>query len=558
MRSAVSWIGNFLLLVTLPAGAVADLADCRDRVAEESSRYASLALRKIDTCHQGQLRGKLPPSLDCSDPSAWSGTAFAGATRSLERQAERMSRAVASRCAEQEPAFTTCPDPCAAAIDTIEDIDGCYRCLAGSCTISVMTSVYGSTMSGAATRSVTRCYRRIGTAARKYFHQRQKLIRKCEANQRAGREGFVGIDCAGLGGEAHPYRATVERYVERLAKSLASCSTRDNVDIGADLSSCGTDVASETACVASVVDTCLAGMIGSVYAPPTPIPTGTSTPTKTPTPTPTKTVTCAPTGTPYCTTSTCLPCEESRPGCYTQACGLCVPYSNPCQPGSVRGQFCVHGPLPSCLQCPCLTTTPTKTPTPTPTPTPTQTPTCAPTGTPYCSTGSCQPCPESRPGCYAQTCGLCVPYSSSCPSGAVRDDFCVHQPYSSCLQCPCLTMTPTRTSTPTPTPSPTRTLVDCGASAPVVEPLPPVTDTLLLEITGSVYVHGPYSAIEACSEAGCTTTNLPTAHPTTHPFTAYVDLQPDTLNHVSICTRNPICGDVACAATQEVLQSSGP
>jgi hypothetical protein len=470
-----------LLLSAMPGAASANEADCRDRVAQESVRYASLELRKVDLCHQGKLRGKLPTSLNCTDPNEWVGTAYAGAAGSLHRQEERMSRAIAASCTPSIPgeqaAFTVCPEPCAGAIDAVDDVADCYRCLSASCATAVMESVYGVSAGGSATRSVTRCYRRIGAAARKYFQQRETLIRKCLASQRDGREGFGGVDCAGLSGATHPYRANADRNLERLAGSLQFCAARDQVDIDIDLNSCGTDIASEAACVTSAIDTCLAGLVGGIYATPTPTPTESATPTNTPTPTPT----------------------------------------------------------------------------------PTRTPTCAPTGTPYCSTTACQPCAESRPGCYIHPCGLCVPYSNPCQAGAARDPLCVHQPYSSCLQCPCLTMTPTRTATPTPTrtPSPTSTVVDCGASAPAVNPLPSVTNEVLLEITGSVFVHGPYSRIVACSEAGCTTTNLPTSHPVTHPFTAYVELQPDTLNHISICTQNPICGDVACAAEQEVLQGGG-
>lgn len=491
MKLASILIGGGLALFVIPQTTAAESIACRDRVARESVRYASLVLRKVEDCHQGQLRGKLPASHECADPSQWDGTEFAGAARSLDVQAARLVRAIAASCTPSSPdddiGFTTCPAPCGAEIDGVGDVGDCSLCLARHCATSVMASIYGASQGGSGTRSVTRCYRRIGGAARKYFHKRQQLILECETNRREGREGFDGVDCAGLSGASHPYRATVDRLLERLVRSLQACTTRDAVDLGADMDSCGTDVASEAACVAASVDTCLNGMLGSVYATPTPVPTETPTSTNTP------------------------------------------------------------------------TLTPTSTSTETPTPTPTPTPSCAPTGTPYCSKTTCQPCAEIRPGCYAHACGLCVEYGIPCQPGAAREDFCVSQPYATCSNCPCVTFTPTRTGTPTRTPSPvvTSTPVDCGASAPQPNPLPSVTDELLLEITGSVFVHGPYSVIEACSEAGCTTTNLPTAHPQTHGFTAAVELQPETLNHISICTKNPICSDVACAAVREVVHSSG-
>ena len=116
---------------------------------------------------------------------------------------------------------------------------------------------------------------------------------------------------------------------------------------------------------------------------------------------------------------------------------------------------------------------------------------------------------------------------------------------------------PTATRTPTSImPNPTSTIVDCGARAPVVSPLPaPVTDQPTVTLTGTVYVHGPYSRLRVCG-ADCSEQALGSQHPAVQQFSITAALRPNDTTELELCTLNPICGDIACAEPIAVTHRS--
>lgn len=133
-----------------------------------------------------------------------------------------------------------------------------------------------------------------------------------------------------------------------------------------------------------------------------------ATPTRTPTPD-LRTPTCAPTGTPYCAGTGCVPCPTSGPNCLAVPCGSCVEAPQ-CPSGSARQPGCRSRDLLTCSDCPCDPFTPTPSP-----PTPTATP-AGPTATPQavctqplCNTGSVLICTNGCPGGCGVICATPTP-----------------------------------------------------------------------------------------------------------------------------------------------------
>lgn len=242
-------------------------AQCRLKAGTAYRIYGRDYTTRAARCHLKRMLGKFPPAVDCDDPSTWVANGLLRDSTGLATAAQRLRDAVNScKPTITTPAslgYTTCPAPCGAvAINTFDDLGECLLCLTDDCLGSAVESVFGVPPLPIE-RTQRKCQERIGRELVLYYNKRSLHEQVCELRKELENPGYIGIDCTDFTNPLHPLARRLERIHEKLEKLVAKrCA---DVDIGAQLDSCGTDVASEQTCLKAAVEQCTELLFDAAY-----------------------------------------------------------------------------------------------------------------------------------------------------------------------------------------------------------------------------------------------------------------------------------------------------
>ncbi len=268
VRLAPALLGFATLLITLTANAfTTPEAQCRLKAGTAYRAYGRDYAVRATKCHRDRMLGKLSPAADCDDPSTWAANGLTKDVAGLAAAEQRL-RDVVNSCSPDilTPAslgYTTCPAPCdGVAVTTFDDLGECLYCLTDDCLRGAIESTYGVPPL-LLEKEPRKCQERVGRDLVKYFNKRAVTEQICEFRKELGEDDYVGVDCTDFGDPLHPLAPRIERALAKLEKQVAKrCA---GVDIGAQLDSCGTDVASEQLCLEAAVEQCTSRLFGAAY-----------------------------------------------------------------------------------------------------------------------------------------------------------------------------------------------------------------------------------------------------------------------------------------------------
>jgi hypothetical protein len=262
-----------VLVLALAGSAGAELTEpkdkqCRLKTAEAARGHALFLTKRIGYCHQQRLAGRIPAAVDCNDPSTWAVSGFPRGvdleTKALKRLSDRVATCKATGTLA-DLGYGACPAPCGAI--TVTDIDSltdCVRCKAEDCTLAAVTTIFGTPALGME-RPAMKCQERAGRHLTLYLKNRGFFQNVCEYARSVERIGFESADCIAIEDMEHPFYSRLRLFRQKQEKVLRDrCAA---VDIGADLTSCGTDVDSLVACVAAEVQACTDELFLMAYPP---------------------------------------------------------------------------------------------------------------------------------------------------------------------------------------------------------------------------------------------------------------------------------------------------
>jgi hypothetical protein len=257
--------------VVLTAGAAsaftATEAQCRLKAGTAYRAYGRSYAVRAGKCHRDRMSGKLPPAIDCDDPSTWVANGFVKGYDGLVAAEQRLRDGVNS-CSPDiaVPAslgYTSCPAPCAAInIASFDDLGECLFCLTDDCLRGAVDTVFGVPPLPI-TKLPQKCQERVGRDLVIYFNKRSVTEQICELRKELGKHNYVGLDCTDFGNPLHPLAPRIQRATDKLDKLVAKrCA---GVDLVADLDTCGTDIAAEQACLKNAVEQCTQSLFEAAY-----------------------------------------------------------------------------------------------------------------------------------------------------------------------------------------------------------------------------------------------------------------------------------------------------
>lgn len=257
-----------LISLSMPAAAFTRAeVQCRLKAATAYRIYGRDYATRAVRCHLKRMLGKYPPAVDCDDPATWLANGLEREVTGLAHARQRLRFAVNS-CnpgivAPASLGYTTCPAPCAAgSIDTFDDLADCLLCLTDGCLTGAVESIAGLPPLPIE-KTPRKCQERVGRELVTYYNKRSLNEHVCQLRQELGKQDYVGIDCTDFTNPLHPLARRIERTRAKLDKLVARrCA---DVDIGAQLDSCGTDVPSEQACLKANVEQCTALLFEVAY-----------------------------------------------------------------------------------------------------------------------------------------------------------------------------------------------------------------------------------------------------------------------------------------------------
>jgi len=259
---------------------------CRTNIGKRIRVYSDKVLKTYEYCHKQQRKLNLPLSVDCTDLDD---PGFPlNKSEALVKQVGKTAENIVKKCLDAATptanGYDTCPSPCdlvVPAIVTYTDVSNCLTCLAEDEMRTAVIDAYGSNPDlTTVSNDARKCQEsNINTSLRKYTKTRIMEQQRC---QRDEDEGDIGsTDCVAV-----DLRGKIAKAESKLIVKIAKCTDLDL----AELTSCGTTVATEQACILAAGQGVADNLFAEVYPVPDP------TPTPTPTVTPTATLTVTPTG----------------------------------------------------------------------------------------------------------------------------------------------------------------------------------------------------------------------------------------------------------------------
>jgi hypothetical protein len=208
-----------ILLGAAPASAQDPLA-CRDAIANAARKYTNTAMKALQKCEEGVLKGKIMgPCPDSGASTAISGAAgkmadkingaCSGVSLTDMGFAGKVNRCTGgmgagNRCVDHfdcefppvgpDPNDGTCDpvdecpaflngtlfDGCSAPLTTSQTVADCIECAALAKAQSVIDTFYGSLDAASTDKDDLACQKEIGKRAAKYFDAVEKALTKCE------------------------------------------------------------------------------------------------------------------------------------------------------------------------------------------------------------------------------------------------------------------------------------------------------------------------------------------------------------------------------------------
>lgn len=255
-------VGAAILVATSGAALAlvdGDVARCRSRIAVQVRNLADTVLARMVACHAQRMRGELPASTDCGDADGPSFPAQSAAT--IAAAVDALGSRVASACSAVTPAATghdDCPSPCDAEVTTVAsfaDVAACLACQVENEAEAAIDEAYGGDPPVGVATAAAQCQSSaVGRKLKSYVRAVLQGRKVCQTREDAG--SISGIDCASA-----DVTGAIASAALRLARGIASCSDDDL----ALLTSCGTDVATEQACVRAAGDAMASDLFALVY-----------------------------------------------------------------------------------------------------------------------------------------------------------------------------------------------------------------------------------------------------------------------------------------------------
>lgn len=239
---------------------------CRRRVGIAVRGFSKAMAVRTLFCHREREAGRAFEGTDCNAPDTWDGVFPKGAFfYSLD--SARPERIVGMCNADSTLAglgYTSCPAPCDGLPLTTEDeLAACMTCVTLDAFTTAATTIYGTPPIDLE-RGPQKCQERFGRHFITYLNRRLFLQDHCQFKKERGKPGYAGVaDCSDLDDPSHPSYSRLQSQIAKLDRLIDKrCS---GVDLGADLATCGSDVASLQACIKSAVDTNAVGLFSVIF-----------------------------------------------------------------------------------------------------------------------------------------------------------------------------------------------------------------------------------------------------------------------------------------------------
>jgi len=259
------------LLVTLPHTASGDEATrralCRLSFGNTVRQRVAFVSTQVWLCHHRRLLGRIPASIDCSDMSTWDGAAYTDGVEALARGLQR-TLAQSEACTvptTSEVGYTSCPAPCAGLpTTTFPELGLCMECLTQASALTALQDTLGMPPVGAG-RAPHACQQIIARSMIIYLNKRMKMQHDCQVLKEVQKPGFVGVDCGDIHQPTHPYITRAQRALEKITRNITRrCAP---VMLASELDTCGTDAASEAACVVDAANQWTNTLMTALYPP---------------------------------------------------------------------------------------------------------------------------------------------------------------------------------------------------------------------------------------------------------------------------------------------------
>lgn len=269
MRIALGLLS--LLLLSLPASAheIADRAQCRLSFGNSVRKLTTATAIRIEVCHRKRMKGAIPASVDCNDPSTWSAAGYLdgadGFVRDLARYAAESASCTRGITAPSEVGYASCAAPCdGLPMSTFAEVGDCLQCLGSDQQLFHQAELLGAPPAPA-DKLARKCQETIGRGIVRYLNKRMNLQHGCQFLKDISDPAFAGLDCSNVDDPAHPYAARSQRARVKLGNQIARrCST---IDLAVVLDSCSGDASGETACVLDALDEWTATLLPAIFPP---------------------------------------------------------------------------------------------------------------------------------------------------------------------------------------------------------------------------------------------------------------------------------------------------
>jgi len=209
-------------------------------------------------CFKLRMAGVLPGSVDCANADD---PAFPGAVQ-VQAAADRLLAGAQRGCLFAQSAQTNgylfCPAPCDGVVPSIGDYNGvarCLACLVKPRTRAAIATAYGN--AGTPSSIAQRCQTGIGKAMTKQAKAQLKEQQLCQLTEDLHP---VGANCR----IADP-KGKVAKALAKVNVQIDRCGTPTN--LFPQLTSCGSDSASEKSCIKAALDLQNDAIFEDVYDP---------------------------------------------------------------------------------------------------------------------------------------------------------------------------------------------------------------------------------------------------------------------------------------------------
>jgi len=267
-RCVVAATAVVLIVGTAAAQSVSDAA-CRLSVGNSVRLFGEVIAVQVGICHRQRLRGALPSSIDCNQPSTWMASGYAHGATGVARGVVRF-RAAMQACSPgpvtpADVGYTSCPAPCAGLpVTSFDELGACLQCVTEPAVLVALQAGFG-TPPLPLPKPPRVCQLTVGRLIVRYFNKRALLQDGCQFRKEAGQTDYVAADCEAIETAPPAYADRIVRARQKLTRSIAArCG---EVNLATDLDSCGADVSGETSCITAAVDQCTATLFAAIYPP---------------------------------------------------------------------------------------------------------------------------------------------------------------------------------------------------------------------------------------------------------------------------------------------------